>query len=100
MIKTLKIFAIAILATGATVASTRAAAAKPAGTNVLQSVTTALTVYGEKTGVASAQFKTADLLTAVTNALTNKFSKKATLGIATVPAATNIVQTTNISGYT
>jgi hypothetical protein len=104
MIKTLKIFAIAILATGATVASTRAAATTYADTNALQAVTVKLTVYADKASAptnlvtgAGASFTTADLLTVVTNAMTNKFSKKATLDLVTLETTTSTEVTTNIS---
>jgi hypothetical protein len=80
MIKNLKTFTIAMLATGATVLSANAKA--PAITNngdVLQPVTVTLTVYGG----ADASFKTADLYKNVTNSLTNVFSKKAELALVT-----------------
>jgi hypothetical protein len=89
MINKLKTLAIAMMTAGATVATTYAAALTNNG-DVLQPVTVTLTVYGE----TPATFKTATLLTAVTNALTNKFSKKATLDLAT---EVSIVATTNIA---
>jgi hypothetical protein len=112
MIKKLKIFAIAMLATGATVASTRAATTY-ISTNVLQPVTVTLTVYGEKAGSqssigtgAAASFKTANIVAAVEaglggkNSQGNAFGAKASLDLLTyetvsIPAITNAA-TTNV----
>jgi hypothetical protein len=89
MINKLKIFAIAMLATGATVANVKAV------TNVLQSVSVALTVYEQngpgliKSGVS---FTTKNMLAAVTNGLgTNGvFDKKATLDLLTTSTEVQI----------
>ncbi len=126
MIKKLKILAIAMLATGATVSDTTAKPV-PTTTNILQNVTVALTLYApgpikEKgtstvvSNVASSAFATKALLPLVesatqastTNAL--PFTKAATLGLLTIPASvipgsTNIdyvtnATATNIVGFT
>jgi hypothetical protein len=118
MIKKLKIFAFAMLATGATVANTKASTSYES-TNVLQSVTTTLTVYGQKTGSqttlgtgAAASYKTANLVAAVeaglggTNIQGNHFGTKATLDLLTYetvsipattnPAVTNVLTNTSV----
>jgi hypothetical protein len=109
MIKKLKTFAIAMLATGATVTATHAAAIVYASTNLFQPLGVTLSVYEQKAiGAASgtstvdtivtgaaASFKTANLLTAVTNTLGVGFSKKALLGYITLETNTIVSETVN-----
>lgn len=90
MIQKLKTLAIAMLATGATVTAVNGKTPPPVTTNILQSVTVALTYYGNN-GINAASFKTSDLLTAIENSITGvTFGKHATLSVATVLAETNI----------
>jgi len=102
MIKTLKTFAVAMLATGATVTAANAAKTTYSATNVLQTVGVTLTVYEQKPvstpTVATGSFKTKDLITAVESALgTNgTFDKKAELAILTSNLVTE-VGTTNVT---
>jgi hypothetical protein len=107
MINKLKTFAIALMVTGATVATTRATPVTYVATNILQPVTLTLTVYEQKpvstpTVASGISFKTKDLLTAVESALgTNApadghFSTKAELALlssnlVTQSGTTNVV---------
>jgi hypothetical protein len=99
MINKLKIFAIALMAAGATVATTRATPITYVATNILQPVSVTLTVYEQKpvtvpTIFPGQSFKTKDLLTAVESALGTtppaggQFSKKAEIALLT----SNLVQ--------
>jgi hypothetical protein len=102
MIKTLKTIALAMLATGATVTAANAAAITYASTNLFQPLTVTLSVYQQKSitaegdslaGGVSASFKTANLLTAVTNTLGVGVAKGSILGYVTYE--TNGVINTN-----
>jgi hypothetical protein len=108
MIKKLKIFAITMLATVATVTAARATVTYSA-TNVLQPVSIALTVYEQKPVSAPTamvgSFKTRDLITAVESALgTNgsPFGNRSELAILTsnilVQIGVTTVTNTNASG--
>jgi hypothetical protein len=103
MINKLKTFAIAMLATGATVATTRATPITYAATNVLQPVSITLTVYEQKpvstpTVATGESFNTKALVTAVESALgTNgTFNNKAELALLTSNLVTQ-TGTTNVT---
>lgn len=98
IMRKLKTFAVALLATGATVASIQAAPVTYIATNVLQPVTVTLTVYEQKTATTIAPtstFNTKALLNAVESGLgTNGvFDKHAFLALLT----SNIVTQTGTS---
>jgi hypothetical protein len=107
MIKKLKIFAIAIMAIGATVATSRAATTYVA-TNIFQPLTVTLSVYEQAsvnkiaTG-AAASYKTANLLTAVTNALGKNavgtgFGRTSKLGLVTYETTITLPVTNFVPG--
>jgi hypothetical protein len=100
MINKLKTLAITMLATGATVTGLHAAPPAYSETNLFQPLTVTFSLYEEKSVSAldvgaAASFKTANLLTEVTDSLSNTFTKKAVLGYVTYETnlSTNLVNT-------